>query len=269
MSLFTSTILCSLFLISSLSTKAADSSPRSCRLIIEAESGQQIVREGPCEIRRTPASTFKIPLALMGFDTGVLQDETHPLWNYRESYQAMRVEERQATDPTSWLKHSVIWYSQKLTQTVGMTTFQKYVNQFHYGNGNLIGNPGKKDGLTQAWLGSSLEISPDEQVSFLQKLLNRNLGVSEKAYQKTAAILPRFVSSTGWTFIGKTGSVSQKRADGTLDKSRQIGWFVGWAEKDNRRVIFAQLLVDETPQKEYGGPRARESLMQALPELIH
>jgi hypothetical protein len=60
------------------------------------------------------------------------------------------------TDPSRWEAVSVVWYSQEITRRFGEAKFKAYIDRFGYGNRDLRGNPGKNDGLTQAWLGSSL-----------------------------------------------------------------------------------------------------------------
>jgi beta-lactamase class D len=237
-------------------------------MIVDAATGTVLLREGPCELRQSPCSTFKIPLALMGFDAGILKDEHHPAWDYLPEYQSNRPEEQKLIDPTSWEALSVVWYSQKLTRKMGLPAFNRYVGQFAYGNRNVDGNPGKDDGLTQSWLMSSLLVSPEEQVRFVQKLLKQELKVSRKAYEMTEKILPRFPAENGWMVTGKTGSGFQKKADGGLDRKMHIGWFVGWATKGDRRVIFAELLMDESPHEAYGGLRAREAFIKALPAIM-
>lgn len=115
---------------------------------------------------------------------------------------------------------------------------------------------------------SSLLISPDQQVGFLQKLLKGGLPVSDKAHQMTKRILPQFKAEDGWTLQGKTGSGFQRDAKGTPNPKRHVGWFVGWASKADRRLVFAELLVDETDHEDYGGPRSREILIKALPQIM-
>jgi len=241
---------------------------QGCRLIVDAATGKVVVREGPCDVGRSPCSTFKVPLALMGYDVGILKNEHTPAWDYLAEYKSNRPEEQKKIDPTSWEGLSVVWYSQKLTRSMGMSAFHKYVNQFQYGNKDVTGDAGKDNGLTEAWLMSSLKISPDEQVAFIQKLLQRKLGVSERAYEMTEKVLPKFPAEDGWTLTGKTGSGFQRKADGTLDRARNEGWFVGWAIKGERRVIVVEQLLDKTPQEGYGGPRSRALMIQALPGII-
>lgn len=241
---------------------------RNCRLLMDSASGEILLREGPCDVRRSPCSTFKVPLALMGFDAGVLKDAHHPEWDYLPEYSSNRPEEQTRINPTSWEAISVVWYSQKLTRALGMKTFQKYVDQFQYGNRDLSGAPGQNNGLTNAWLQTSLLISPDEQAAFVQKLLKRKLGVSSHAYEMTEAILPQFPAEDGWTLTGKTGTGFQEKADGTPDRKKQLGWFIGWATKGDRRVIFVEFIMDDTPQETYAGLRARAGLIKALPGLL-
>lgn len=61
------------------------------------------------------------------------------------------------------MKESCVWYSQVLTKELGMKKFQDYVTKFSYGNMDLSGDKGQKNGLTHAWVASSLRISAEEQ----------------------------------------------------------------------------------------------------------
>lgn len=247
---------------------AQDAKARSCRLIVDGATGKIIVRKGPCDVAHSPCSTFKVPLAVMGYDAGILKNEHEPAWDYLAEYNSSRTEDQRTIDPTSWESISVIWYSQKITRQLGTASFEKYVKQFNYGNQDVSGDLGKNNGLTESWVMSSLLISPDQQVAFLQKLLKRQLSVSDHAYDMTQRILPQFKADDGWTLQGKTGSGFQRKPDGTWNRKRHVGWFVGWAAKADRKVIFAELLVDDKDQDGYGGPRSREILVKALPQTM-
>ncbi|MCG5242735.1 class D beta-lactamase [Azospirillum doebereinerae] len=235
-----------------------------CSVVLDAATGAVMFRDGPCADRVTPVSTFKIPLALMGFDAGILTGAHEPVWDHPRN-QTLSERERQATDPTIWERDSIVWYSQELTRRLGMARFQDYVNRLGYGNRDLSGNPGKKDGLTRSWLMSSLAISPDEQVAFLRRMLDRKLPVSARSQEMTAAILPQFSAEDGWTVWGKTGSGWRRNADGTPDRSRPQGWFVGWAERSGGRVVFARLEIGDRPSDTPSGMAARAALLAELP----
>lgn len=233
-----------------------------CTLMVSYPQGKILKEQGDCQQRVSPCSSFKIALALMGYDAGILVDEHHPLWRYKPGYVVADPSHKQNTDPTLWEKNSVVWYSQQITARLGMTRFQQYVDQFHYGNQDVSGDPGKNNGLSRAWLISSLKISPKEQVIFLQKLLDKNLNVSDKAYHLTEAILPQYKTNEGWSVKGKSGSGWLQKPQGGPDKNHPQGWFVGWAEKGHQKVIFAKLIIDDQPSHQPGGPKARQALLQ-------
>jgi beta-lactamase class D len=240
-----------------------------CAMLINAATGAVLERSGDCETPVTPASTFKVPLAAMGFDSGVLVDADQPVWAFEPGFADWMEDWKTEVSPRYWLEKSVVWYSQELTKKLGMAAFQNYVDQFDYGNRDLAGDPGKENGLTNAWLRSSLRISPIEQAQFLDRLVNRRLGLSAAAYDHTEAAMPQVQLANGWTVSGKTGTSFRTEADGAQDKQRrQLGWFVGWAEKDARKVIFVKLIVDETKQEGFAGPRARSAMLEALPEKL-
>jgi hypothetical protein len=71
-----------------------------------------------------------------------------------------------------------------------------------------------------------------------------------------------------WTAHGKTGNGHQLEPDGKPDHDRQFGWFVGWAEKAGRRVVFARLVKDDAKIEEFASFRARDSMLADLPRLL-
>nr|WP_245498716.1 penicillin-binding transpeptidase domain-containing protein [Mesorhizobium sp. M2A.F.Ca.ET.029.05.1.1] len=62
---------------------------------------------------------------------------------------------------------------------------------------------------------------------------------------------------------GKTGSTRLGQ-----DGRRSLGWFVGWAEKGGRRIVFARLVVDTKRTGEPKGLATRAALLKDLPQLV-
>ena len=237
--------------------------------LAEAAGAKVLHREGGhCEQRLTPASTFKVPLSLMGYDAGFLVDEHLPAIPFREGYEATDPAWRTTVDPTSWIKNSVVWYSQQITGWLGRERLQRYVTRFGYGNQDLSGNPGMNDGVSQAWLSSSLRISPLEQAGFLGRLALHQLPVSAHAYEMTRRLMNLGTLPDGWSVCGKTGTGYLMNADGTPDLTREVGWFIGWASKGRRSIVFVQAVSDEQGKRSGAGPRAREAFMKRLPALL-
>ena len=50
-----------------------------CTLIMDATSGEVVLEEGACATSATPASTFKLPLAVVAFEAGILEDGQLPV----------------------------------------------------------------------------------------------------------------------------------------------------------------------------------------------
>jgi hypothetical protein len=125
-------------------------SAEHCLAMADAATGKWLVHEGVCDKRLPPMSTFKLPIALMGYDSGVLRDEHSPVLPFKQGYVDWRPVWRQAHDPSSWMKESVVWYSQQLTLQLGEERFASYVKQFGYGNADVSGDPGKNNGLSES-----------------------------------------------------------------------------------------------------------------------
>jgi beta-lactamase class D len=237
------------------------------KCFLAKENNTVIKQDGNCASRYAPCSSFKIALSLMGYDSGVLKDETHPEWLFKEGYVDWLEVWKQPQNPTSWMKNSCVWYSQVLTQKLGMNKFKGYVAKFNYGNQDVSGDKGQDNGLTNSWLSSSLAISPEEQTVFLQKLLDNKLPIRAKAHKMTRNILFVEALPHGWKLYGKTGSGRQ--LDKTGQKTDlQHGWFVGWIEKDGRVIVFADHIADDSKQESYAGPRAKSDAKERLLQLI-
>ena len=115
----------------------------------------------------------------------MLIDELHPTLPFKKGYVDYVDKWKQSHNPSLWMTNSCVWYSRLITPKIGKEKFKEYIMKFHYGNQDLSGDKDRDNGLTHSWLSSSLEISPEEQVAFLQNLVNRQLPVSSKAYNMT------------------------------------------------------------------------------------
>lgn len=104
-----------------------------------------------------------------------------------------------------------------------------YVTRFGYGNQDLSG------GVDRFWLGSTLRLSPDEQVSFLRRFEAGELPVSARSLGIVKEILLQ-PSADGVIYRGKTGSCSNDEA------APDHGWWVGSVARGGRVHVFAGLI---------------------------
>ena len=166
------------------------------------------------------------------------------------------------------MEFSVVWYSQRIAGFLGYEQMRDYAEAFGYGNADMTGDPGKNNGLERAWIASSLKISPREQVEFLRKLVNHELPVSAEAMDAAMEIVERRDIDDGWGVQGKTGMAYPREADGTFDYGRPWGWYVGWARRDERTVVFVRLLQDEKKEEPRTSLRARDGILKELPGIL-
>ncbi len=214
-----------------------------------------------CQQRFPACSTFKVPLAVMAFDSNLLKDEKEILkWDGSKGFLESWNQDQNAI---SWMSRSVVWFSQKLTPQLGKKRFQKYLKDFQYGNQDI------STGMTEAWLqrpnnpAGSLAINAFEQIEFMKKLWKNELPVSKKAMELTQQITFLEISPKGYRLSGKTGS-------NFYDDTRklQLGWFVAHISKEDEEYIAVTNLSDITPIEttSFGGPRAKELTKNQLNE---
>lgn len=170
--------------------------------------------------RQTPESTFKVPNALIGLQTGAVQDEYDiKYWDGIE-----REIESWNHDHTlgSAMRDSVIWYYQAMARDIGEQQMQDWLQRLSYGNQNISG------GIDQFWLDSSLKITPMEQIGFMENLYKEELPF-DKPVMKTVKRMMIQEGGDFYTLYGKTG---------TRLSDLGLGWFVGFIETKHRTYVF-------------------------------
>lgn len=224
-------------------------------VLINGASNEKVVEMGPhLHERITPCSTFKIALGLMGFDSGILVDETTPTWQFQEGYDDFLESWKDPQTPQSWLKTSCVWYSRVLATHLGVKKFQNYLAIMQYGNQDISG------GLHCAWLSSSLKISPIEQAEFIQRMIAAKLPISNHAIHMTKKLLFVGEMAGGWKLFGKTGwTGSTNKPDG----KNEWGWFVGWIERDDGFFPFAYNICDLEIDLAQRIPRVKQLLEES------
>ncbi len=176
-----------------------------------------------CAKRFSPCSTFKIFNSLAGLDCKVVSGpDDKKKWDGKK-----RMLDSWNRDHTlqSAIQESAVWYFQELAKDIGEARMKKYIHSVGYGNEDISG------GITKFWLGDSLTISADEQVTFLKRLYNNDLPFSRESMEAVKKMI--VVSDDGSSVMrGKTGT-------SMTDKKTTLGWFVGYVIEDGKPYIFA------------------------------
>jgi beta-lactamase class D len=172
--------------------------------------------------RFLPASTFKIPNALIGLEVGSIADENEVFhWDGKPKLRPQW--ERDQTLATG-MRDSVVWMFQDVARRTGKAQMRDWLQRLDYGNRDISG------GIDQFWLQGALRVSAREQVELLYKLAEGRLPMTQRAQRlvRQALVIEK---TREYTLYGKTGTSGGKEP---------IAWWVGWIEKKGRPVaVFA------------------------------
>ncbi len=169
-----------------------------------------------------PASTFKIFNSLVALETGAVRDESEILkWN---GIPQKFPNWNQDHDMRTAFKNSTVWFYQEMARRIGQDRMQRYINKVNYGNNNIGG------GIDRFWLDGDLRTTAKEQIDFLVKLYRNELPFSPRTINivKDISISEK---TDKYTLRGKTGWA--------FDVTPQIGWWVGYVERDGKAYFFA------------------------------
>jgi beta-lactamase class D OXA-1 len=236
---------------------------QGCLVVHEVATGEVVHQVGSlCAERLYACSTFKLPLAAIAFDAGLITPDTRFTWDKQpkplpswNGDQTVR----------SWLAESVVWVSQTLTPRLGLDRLKAALADLHYGNEDLSG------GLTTAWLSGSLRISPLEQVDMLRRMRRHDVRLSREAVTQAVAALPVAADEPDFRVIGKTGSgFSWKDPAAAAASPFRVGWYVGWLTRGGRDYAFALVLKRPSKPEDwvFTGAEAKALALTGLREAL-
>ena len=181
-----------------------------------------IISPKRAEMRLIPASTFKIVNALIALETGVVSDENEII-PFGGKPQIIKAWERDMSIRDAVTVSNVPVF-QEIARRVGLERYTTYLRKFGFGN-QLAGVD-----VETFWLKGPLKISAVEFAKLLARLARFELP-AKVASQKTVRDILRLETRDGAILFGKTGWTSKPNPD--------VGWFVGWIEKEGRVLSFA------------------------------
>ena len=171
--------------------------------------------------RFLPASTFKIPNALIGLEVGSIADENEVFhWDGRpKPFAAWERDHALA----SGMRESVVWMFQEVARRTGKARMREWLERLEYGNGDITG------GIELFWLQGGLRVSAREQVDFLHRLAEGRLPMTQRAQRLVRQAL--VVEKTrDCTLYAKTGTVPGGK--------EAVMWWVGWIERKGRPQAY-------------------------------
>jgi len=168
-----------------------------------------------------PASTFKIPNALIGLEVGSIGDENE-VFHWDGKPKPYPEWERDQT-LASGMRYSVVWMFQEVARRTGKERMKEWIAKLDYGNRDIRG------GIDLFWLHGAIRISAMQQVEFLRKLAEGELPMTQRSQRlvRNALVLEK---TPEYTLYGKTGTSGQLR--------NPVCWWVGWVEKKGKPAAY-------------------------------
>ncbi|MCG5220626.1 class D beta-lactamase [Streptosporangium sp. KLBMP 9127] len=191
--------------------------------LLDVSSGKvTVVDRARAEKPMVPASSFKVPHALVALQTGVVKspDEVIP-WDgtpqpFPEWEKDMSM--REAVRVSNAAAFQVI------ARRIGLQRERQWLHRLNYGNrqtGTVV---------DRFWLDGPLKISAVAQTRFMERLAALRLPAS-RAHQRTVHDLIKQEEKNGYALYAKSG---WQNAPGP-----GTGWWTGWVERGGRVYTFA------------------------------
>ena len=224
--------------LGALLTAQQEQLAHACVVIQELTADKpHLTRGDACATPLSPASTYKIPHALIALETGVVALNSVEKWDGRKYARQPKWNEDHTV--ISALRPSVLWLFQRLAPRVGAERASEWLEKLDYGNRNTSGP------IEQYWINGRLRISAPQQVAFLTRFFRAALpvqrryvdAVREGLRQQTGTVenslgVHRLKGDwRGTTLFSKTGA--------TTTEQYRVSWLVGLLQSGGREYVFA------------------------------
>jgi len=215
-----------------------------CVVVAPLDGGpERVFGGGECDRRTLPASTFKVPHALIALDTGVVTDKTVMKWDgTKRDYPAWNRDQTLA----SAIRSSVVWFFQRAAAAIGRERELAHLHTFKYGSQTFARE------VDQFWLTGDLLISPREQVDFLRRMFSYDLPIDRRHIDtvKAAMTMPpgKYTNAMGvhpFPIAWPGAAARLKTGNCTVDAER-VSWIVGEIESGGRAYVFASRVRSST-----------------------
>lgn len=209
---------------------------RGTFVLLDVEKGElTTVNVARAERRYPPASTFKIANSLIALETGAVADVDEVL-PYGGKPQPFKQWEQDMSMRDAIRVSNVPVY-QEVARRIGLERMKEMLAKLDYGNRD----PGTV--VDRFWLDGPLEISAVEEARFVAALATNTLPLSDRSQEMVRDIL-LMEEMDGAKLYGKTGWLFR-------DDEVDIGWFVGWVEREGKIFSFA-LNIDMKDKEQVG-----------------
>jgi beta-lactamase class D len=216
---------------------AGSNAALECFVLSRPGEADRVSGSRECAAATAPASTFKIPHALIALETGVVTPATIVKWDGTpRDFETWRRDH----NLDSSIRWSVYPFFQHTARLIGRDRMKQSLGSLAYAADTFDGE------LTTFWNTGDLVVTPIEQVAFLRRLMAGKLPIDARhvATVRQALRMPagQITNAAGThTFAltwPKSASVHAKTGNTTVNGER-VSWLVGWVTLDGVDTVFA------------------------------
>jgi beta-lactamase class D len=240
---------------------AAKAARHECAVVQALDGAAPFVSDtAECAVKAAPASTFKVPHALIALETGVVTDplalvpwdgtrQSSPLWERAHSLD-------------SAMKWSALWFYQRTAGLIGRERMVAALKRFGYGSDTYEGEQ------TTFWVNGDLVVSPMEQLDFLSRLMRDELPAKrhhvnavKAAFRMPAGAITNASGTHPFAVTWPGPLVLRAKTGNTTVAGERVSWAVGVLESRGRAHVFvARVRGRDVPSNQAGADLALRTL---------
>jgi len=223
---------------SNAGTEAGATASQNCFMLAPLEGAAVVTSDArECELTTAPASTFKIPHALIALETGVIDPSTVLPWD-GTAYEF----ESWRHDHTleSAIRSSVYPFFRKTAALIGADRMHRMLTAMHYAADTFDGE------ISEFWTNGDLVVSPREQLTFLQRLFSGALPIASQHVKvvSQALVMPagQISNASGlhaFPLRWPAGTVVRAKTGNTTVGGERVSWLVGSLQSGAKTFVFA------------------------------
>ena len=210
-----------------------------CVLLLALDGSAPLVSDATeCAVKTAPASTFKVPHALIALETGVVTDPMAPVPWDGTKYPNPPWEKPHSLD--SAMKSSVLWFYQRTARLIGGERMRAWLKRLDYGSDSYEGEQ------TMFWLNGDLAVSPVEQLDFISRLVRyelpaqrRHVDAVKAAFTMPAGAITNATGTHPFDLKWPAPLIVRAKTGNATVAGERVSWVVGHVESGNRGWVFA------------------------------
>jgi beta-lactamase class D len=212
---------------------------QECAIVQALDGSPPFVSDATeCAVKTAPASTFKVPHALIALETGVVTDPLAPVpWDGTKYPNAAWEKPHSLNSAMKW---SALWFYQRTARLIGRERMLAWLKRLGYGTDSYEGEQ------TMFWLNGDLAVSPVDQLDFMARLVRyqlpverRHVDVVKAAFTMPASAITNATGTHPFELKWPAPLVVRAKTGNATVAGERVSWVVGHVESRGRGWVFA------------------------------